>query len=173
MDSLKFKTGFTIFAVLFTAMFCLDLYVDYQNKTDTLHLVLEIALMLLVIVTTIYLWVFFRKDIIKKQTRIDSLDQKLSHFQNEYKDALSSLSQGILKQLDHWKLSASEKKVAIALIRGYPIKQIAAILNRQERTIRNQATSIYDKTQMTGRNDLAAFFLSEILPDPDDETDEK
>jgi DNA-binding NarL/FixJ family response regulator len=37
------------------------------------------------------------------------------------------------------------------------------MLGRSERTVRNQTLSIYRKSGMTGRSDLSAFFLQDIM----------
>jgi DNA-binding NarL/FixJ family response regulator len=46
------------------------------------------------------------------------------------------------------------------------MKEIAEIRNTQEKTVRQQATTIYKKSELSGRQELAAFFLEDILSAP-------
>ena len=49
------------------------------------------------------------------------------------------------------------------LLKGLSHKEIAAIRNVGEATVRQQAGSIYRKAGLEGRRDLAAFFLEDLL----------
>lgn len=65
-----------------------------------------------------------------------------------------------------WLLSPGEKDVALLLIKGLAMKEIAVIRNTQEKTVRQQATNIYKKSGLSGRQELSAFFLEDILSTP-------
>lgn len=69
----------------------------------------------------------------------------------------------ILNKLEEWDLSESEKQVAIFIIKGYSMREIAELRNVKEKTIRQQATSIYSKTGVTGRYELASYFIEDLL----------
>lgn len=71
------------------------------------------------------------------------------------------------QQFAVWLLSQSEKDVALLLIKGLSMKEIAGIRNTQEKTVRQQATTIYKKAGLSGRQELAAFFLEDILSMPE------
>ena len=43
------------------------------------------------------------------------------------------------------------------------MKEIADIRQTHEKTVRQQATTIYRKSGLSGRQELAAFFLEDIL----------
>ena len=52
------------------------------------------------------------------------------------------------------------------LLKGYGHKEIAALTGRSERTVRQHAGVVYDKAGISGRAELAAFFLHDLmLPD--------
>jgi DNA-binding NarL/FixJ family response regulator len=52
------------------------------------------------------------------------------------------------------------------LLKGYGHKEIAALTQRSERTIRQHAGAVYEKAGLSGRAELAAFFLHDLmLPD--------
>ena len=52
------------------------------------------------------------------------------------------------------------------LLKGYGHKEIAALTGRSERTVRQHAGVVYEKAGISGRAELAAFFLHDVmLPD--------
>jgi len=50
------------------------------------------------------------------------------------------------------------------LLKGLSHKEIAAMRQTSERTIREQARAVYRKSGLAGRSSLAAFFLEDLLP---------
>jgi DNA-binding NarL/FixJ family response regulator len=77
------------------------------------------------------------------------------------------IRQAIDLQFDEWGLSPSEKDVALFLIKGLSMKEIAHIRETQDKTVRQQATQIYKKADVSGRQELSAFFLEDIVATPD------
>jgi DNA-binding NarL/FixJ family response regulator len=53
--------------------------------------------------------------------------------------------------------------VALLLLKGLSLKEVAAVRATAERTIRAQARSVYSKAGLTGRAALSAFFLEDLL----------
>ncbi len=82
------------------------------------------------------------------------------------KSSAGAIREMIDQQLESWQLSQSEKDVALFLIKGLSMKEIAQIRQTQEKTVRSQATTIYRKAGLSGRQELAAFFLEDILTSP-------
>jgi DNA-binding NarL/FixJ family response regulator len=60
-------------------------------------------------------------------------------------------------------LSPAEKEVALLLLKGLAHKEIAQARSITEATARQQARAVYKKAGLAGRNDLAAFFLEDLL----------
>ncbi|MBI5505719.1 MAG: response regulator transcription factor [Deltaproteobacteria bacterium] len=82
---------------------------------------------------------------------------------------ISGLSAAIDTQLERWELSSAEQSVALLLLKGLSHKEVADVRGTSEATVRQQARAIYRKSGLTGRHDLAAFFLEDLLgprPDP-------
>jgi DNA-binding CsgD family transcriptional regulator len=73
------------------------------------------------------------------------------------------LSESIDRQLERWGLTPAEKEVALLLLKGLGLKEIASIRGVTDKTIRAQATTIYSKSGLAGRSELAAFFLEDLL----------
>jgi DNA-binding CsgD family transcriptional regulator len=69
-------------------------------------------------------------------------------------------------QLERWSLSPAEKETALLLLKGLGHKEIAQVLDKSERTVRQQAMAVYRKAGLAGRAELAAFFLEDLLLPP-------
>ncbi|MCP4037721.1 MAG: LuxR family transcriptional regulator, partial [bacterium] len=66
-------------------------------------------------------------------------------------------------QFDRWSLTPTERQVALLLLKGLGHKEVAATLDRSERTVRQHAIAVYRKSGLGGRAELAAFFLEDLL----------
>ena len=67
-------------------------------------------------------------------------------------------------QLSSWKLTVAEKEVAFLLLKGMSLKEIAEIRKTAEKTARAHSMAIYAKAGLSGRSELSAFFLEDLLP---------
>jgi DNA-binding CsgD family transcriptional regulator len=76
---------------------------------------------------------------------------------------LNGLGEAIDAQFSRWNLTEAEREVALLLLKGLSLKEIAAIRVTAERTVRAQARSLYNKAGLTGRAALSAFFLEDLL----------
>jgi DNA-binding NarL/FixJ family response regulator len=71
------------------------------------------------------------------------------------------------EQFGAWHLTPAEREVAMLLLKGHGHKQIAAATGRSERTVRQHAVAVYQKSGLQGRAELAAFFLEDLtVPAP-------
>jgi DNA-binding NarL/FixJ family response regulator len=92
------------------------------------------------------------------QTRADA-----QRFSREAQDALKGLGVAIDGQFDKWGLTPAERDIALLQLKGLRHKEIAELRKTSERTVRQQALSVYRKAGLSGRTDLAAFFLEDLL----------
>jgi DNA-binding NarL/FixJ family response regulator len=76
---------------------------------------------------------------------------------------LIGLGQAIEAQFARWNLTDAEREVALLLLKGLSHKEIAAVRATSERTIREQARSLYAKAGLTGRAAVSAFFLEDLI----------
>ena len=81
----------------------------------------------------------------------------------EVEAARTSLSHAIDSQFADWGLSQGEKDVGRLLLKGLSIREIAALRETQEKTVRQQASAIYRKADLPGRHAFAAWFLEDLL----------
>jgi len=57
----------------------------------------------------------------------------------------------------------AERDVALALLKGRSHKAIAHESGRSERTVRQHAVAVYQKSGLGGRTELSAFFLEGLM----------
>jgi DNA-binding NarL/FixJ family response regulator len=81
----------------------------------------------------------------------------------EARTYLEGLGQAIETQFSRWNLTEAEREVALLILKGLSHKEIATVRSVSERTVREQARSVYSKSGLTGRAGLSAFFLEDLL----------
>jgi DNA-binding NarL/FixJ family response regulator len=57
--------------------------------------------------------------------------------------------------------------VGFLLLKGFSLKEIADFRDTKVKTVQQQSQSIYQKTGLVSRSELAAFFLEDLLPPKD------
>ena len=92
-----------------------------------------------------------------------ALREEAERWRAESRRHVDGLAKAIDQQLSRWHLSAAEKEVAFLLLKGYGLKEIARARNTSEKTARAQSAAIYAKAGLSGRSELAAFFLEDLL----------
>jgi DNA-binding NarL/FixJ family response regulator len=155
---------------LFALFFILDIYTNLQEGVPVPHVWHEVVLFSLAFGAMI----LQIRTILKKNARILVLNKELLHAKESYQEwknksraSARELRTMIDQQFSSWELSISERDVALLLIKGFSMKEIAEFRNTHEKTVRHQATTIYRKSGLPGRQALAAFFLEDILGLPD------
>ena len=88
---------------------------------------------------------------------------KLTHPKIKTARLAGELYSVIQTQFSEWKLSPSESEVALLLIKGLSMKEIADARDVKEKTVRLQATGIYAKSGNAGRSELAAHFIEDLM----------
>ncbi len=76
---------------------------------------------------------------------------------------IDGLARAIDQQLTKWNLTVAEKEVAFLLLKGLSLKEIADVRKTTEKTARVQSMAIYNKAGISGRSELSAFFLEDLL----------
>lgn len=84
-------------------------------------------------------------------------------WRSQVKDVMRGLGAAIDEQFDRWQLSPAEKEVGLLLLKGLSHKDVAEARSVTEATARQQARGLYKKAGLTGRHDLAAFFLEDLM----------
>ncbi len=90
-------------------------------------------------------------------------EAEAKRWRDEARDHLNGLALAIDRQFERWALSPAEKEVALLLLKGLSHKELADVRSITEATARQQARAVYKKAGVSGRHDLAAFFLEDLL----------
>ena len=95
--------------------------------------------------------------------RLELTAADAERWRNEARDLVYGLGAAIDQQFDRWGLSPAEKEVALLLLKGLSFRELAEARSVTEATARQQARAMYRKAGLTGRHDLAAFFLEDLM----------
>jgi DNA-binding NarL/FixJ family response regulator len=82
---------------------------------------------------------------------------------SEFQAARHNLAIVIERQFAEWELTKTEQEVAMLLLKGLSFKEIAAVRDTLEKTVRQQASTIYRKSGLSGRHAFAAWFIEDFL----------
>jgi len=77
--------------------------------------------------------------------------------------ASGQLVQTLYAKFGEWGLSASESEVALLLIKGLSVAEIARLRDTRPGTIKSQSNAIYRKAGLKSRSELAAYFVEDLL----------
>lgn len=147
----------------------IDIVADILEGTDFAHVLLEVLVFTIAIsaaVITVLQLVrearYTRMQLLDMQRQIACHQQEASDWQQENRDLLQGLGASINRQFERWTLSDAEKEVALFLLKGLSHKEISLLREVSQSTARQQARSVYQKANVSGRNELAAFFLEDL-----------
>lgn len=137
-------------AVMF---FAYDIATDV-NKGDesSFHIAVESLVFLL---TSIVLTMEIR--------RVLALRRQLQRDREKLASLSGELFVVMQRAFDDWGLSPSEADVALLLLKGLSMREIAGVRDVREKTVRSQAASIYAKSGQAGRHELAAYFIGDLI----------
>jgi DNA-binding CsgD family transcriptional regulator len=148
-----------------------DLYMDDVQQWFSLHAIFELLMIAgsLVTVTTLWLgWWRSAHSAAALRASLDAREGERDAWKASAQAALEGLGRAIEAQFREWRLTPTEREVALMILKGYGHKEIAALTGRSERTVRQHAGVIYEKSGLSGRAELAAFFLNDLIL-PEDE----
>ncbi len=97
------------------------------------------------------------------RTDLDRSLAEAAQWKRDAAEALAGLGSAIAKQFQRWSLTPAEEEVALLLLKGFSLKEIATLRDVSERTVRDQARAVYRKGKLDGRAQLSAFFLEDLL----------
>jgi DNA-binding CsgD family transcriptional regulator len=150
--------AFTLIAVLAGA----DLLIDSEEGVSGAHVFAEAAVVVIAIAAAAWLIRGLLLRTRELDLRLASSDESAQAWRKEAETLLLGLGASIDRQFGRWRLSVAEKEVALLLLKGLAHKDIARMRGISEATARQQATAVYRKAGVEGRNDLAAFFLEDL-----------
>lgn len=144
----------------------LDVVTDVGLGVPTWHIVEECVIVLASGLGFAYLLWDMRSRTRKMKNlsrTLSSADQQLQDITEEMRRARSRYSETIHQQFLDWGLTLSEQQVAMLLLKGLSFREIAMVRDTREKTVRQQASTIYSKSGLEGRHAFAAWFLEDFL----------
>ncbi len=142
-----------------------DLYLDRPARWLSPHVLVELALVLVSGGTAWVLWRGWRRaatTLAVTRRTLAERESELRAWRARAESAMSGFNRAVDEQCAAWGLTPAEREVAILLLKGFGHKQIAARTDRSERTVRQHAVAVYEKSGLGGRAELAAFFLDAL-----------
>lgn len=144
-----------------------DIWADWDEGATIGHISIEITAFLFCSVIALKalssIWNYEREKSSVLQTKLNSTEIERNKWREEAKTYLHGLSTAIDKQFLDWGFTESEKEIGLLILKGLSHKEIATIRNTSEKTVRQQAATLYGKAGLAGKSELFAFFLEDLL----------
>ncbi|MFQ5458630.1 MAG: LuxR C-terminal-related transcriptional regulator [Myxococcota bacterium] len=151
--------GMAVFGII-------DLLLDLSEDPTSFHLVFEILFVSGCLASVAYVWASWmqtRRNLARVEQALSDQGADRDAWREKSRKLLLGLGEEISRQFGEWGLTPAEREVALLLLKGYGHKEIAALLERSERTVRQHAVAAYRKSGLSGRAELSAFFLEDLL----------
>jgi DNA-binding CsgD family transcriptional regulator len=164
------RTRFWALAAAIGGIVLMLLLEHYEEPELTaLELLFEVIEITPIVLTSVGVALLFqiagrqREDHVKVIRDLELARAQGQRWRSEARTYLNGLGEAIEGQFTRWNLTEAEREVALLLLKGLSHKEVATVRAVSERTVREQARSIYTKTGLTGRAALSAFFLEDLL----------
>lgn len=144
----------------------IDVFVDIGLKVPLWHIVQEGAIVVISALGAVLLIKHMRQksnnlkhlstDLVEAKNQITTLSSKIGAERKRYASVIK-------EQFDEWSLTEGEQQVAWLLLKGLSLKEISAVRETKEATVRQQASSVYSKSNLVGRHEFSAWFLEDFF----------
>jgi DNA-binding CsgD family transcriptional regulator len=149
-------SGLLVIQAACTAFFVLDIVGDWAEwavfSDGVIHKVLELVAVA-VLATGVALTTVEIRRIRTRQQRVEA---QLRVASGAFLDLLE-------EHFESWGLTPSERDVALLMMKGLPIAEVAALRNTREGTVKAQCNAIYSKAGVSGRQQLLSVFIEELM----------
>jgi len=163
-------TIITLLGVI-VVMIALDLWVDYSKGAGGFHVSIESIVLLLAAggIGILLSWLYRERVSARALKRdLSEVRRESVRWRADSRILIEGLGAAIQQQFTSWELTEAEADVALLLLKGLSLKEVAALRETSDRTVREQARSVYRKAGLSGRSGLSAFFLEDLLLPADD-----
>ncbi len=152
---------------LIGALLAIDILGDLGEGAALSHVAIEIGAFAVAMFILGRFFLEQARSWFRKEKRLDAEMAALARERDEWRErsrgAVQGLATVIDQQFDAWNLSPAEREIALLILKGLSHKEIAAVRTCSERTVRQQAASLYAKAGLSGKGHLAAFFLEDLI----------
>ena len=143
-----------------------DLVTDLSHGASIEHVVKEAGVVAISMIAIAWLLLGLRRqrlEIRSLQQELETANTSQAQPRKYVLEARKKLGNVVAQQFSEWMLTGSEVEVGWLLLKGLSLKEIAIVRNTKEKTVRQQASSIYKKAGVTGRHAFSAWFIEDIL----------
>jgi len=166
LSDLNTDRALAVFLFLLCGATVTDLIFEDPDDLTFSHMAVEGLIFVTSLVAFVLLFVRVKsaqKVILRVNHQLHLKNEEAAVWQKKASVFLEGLSNEIQSQFDRWTLTRAERDVALLLLKGFSHREIAQLSERSERTIRQHSGAVYQKSGLTGRAELAAFFLEDLL----------
>jgi DNA-binding CsgD family transcriptional regulator len=128
-----------------------DIYRDINALKPVGHIIGDCLILLMILLASVFAGLYFRLVANAKQGQ----------------PAATASAQTMEQQWAAWQLTRAESEVAAYIVRGLNFYQIADLLEKSERTVRQQAMSIYAKAGVRNRAELTGYLIENLADLPE------
>ena len=135
------------------SFFFIDITIDLiEQKGNSIHFYLEV----LFVFAMIFLFIFQIREFNVLRGEIASTKEKLLILKKGTTELINS-------QINLLKFTTAETDIAWLLIKGTSYKDIAKFRNVSERTVNQQVTSIFKKSNVRNRHEFITSFIEDLM----------
>jgi len=143
-----------------------DMFDDLAHGSHLLHLIGEGAVLLCA--GLFVAWLLRdsgrrEEELLRLRAELAEAAQRVAASDAGTRAQRRQLGEFINAQFAGWGLTDSEREVGWLLLKGLSLKEVAAVRSTGEKTVRQQASAIYQKAGVSGRHSFAAWFLEDYL----------
>jgi DNA-binding CsgD family transcriptional regulator len=143
-----------------------DLILDQPESWLSFHVIFETLMIAGALLMTTALWLGWwrsSRSVSELRRSLDAREEERDVWRSSAQRALEGLGRAINDQFDTWGLTPAEREVALLLLKGHSHKAIARHTDRSAQTVRQHAAAVYRKGDLSGRAELSAFFLEDLM----------
>jgi DNA-binding CsgD family transcriptional regulator len=152
--------------LVITVLASVDIYNDYFEGVALWHILIEAIVGFVALAGVFYLVrgrFRLQHSLTQKQKFSEDLQAEAEKWKQVSEKYMKGLSVEMETQLDRWGLTVAEKEISFLLLKGLSNKEIAEVRKTSTQTVRSQTNAIYTKSGLSGRSELSAFFLEDLL----------
>ena len=171
-NQLRFRLILSLFLGAIAAFGAVDLMLDELKPWESRHVAVELGFVVLCLGAVTWIWTGWERT----HRALASAEQHQAATRadrDQWQRRAGAFLQGLGVEIDaefgRWGLTPKEREVALLLLKGFGLQEIADLHGRSERTVRQQAGSVYKKAGLGGRAELSAYFLEDLLLPQDTE----
>lgn len=144
-----------------------DVFYDFREGASMSHLLMELFIAIvsftLIASLTFGIWRQSRSNNRLKAELASVSETTEQVLPPALASARHELALVLKEQFENWSLTDTEREVAMLLLKGLSFKEIAAVRDTMEKTVRQQASAIYKKANVSGRHAFSAWFIEDLL----------